>query len=228
MPEELRLIKDQDTEYIQKFFCEALPDYEITIQVEPAYDTDHWGVLILTNIPNEDVNKNGTVIKSLISKIEEELNAEAYWEWEALCKCGNQSRAYTYDDANDDYDPCVCGECSTKEFCETHVNKCQNCGKEYKPWNGDGSWKTRLEVYVTSEKDLPSIEYEDSEDSMKKHALAEEKQTRENAEIYEIGHNIHVTPMIEWEFCCRDCAKADYKKWLMRVLEHPFTKECLK
>lgn len=230
MSEELRLISESDTEIIQQRFQNALTPfgYHCTVEIGPAYDTDHNQVVVVTDIRNEDISK--VIRKALLPikvQLEHELG-EAMWEWDALCKCGEPSRAVVFewesDDAEDACDPCVCRECNRKRYREESRHKCRRCGKEYNPYKSE-SWKTRLEAYVAKEREEQPPEAENV--SWEQSNRNEEQWTRKNAEIYEIGFNIHLTPMDEWELCCRDCAKAVYREWLQRVLNHPFTKECL-
>jgi len=229
MPENLNLIADNDTEFVQKAFSEALSDYECEVRIGPDYDTDHWLVEVLTNVPNEKVLEvHQKIVEPLQQKIEKDLNAEANWNWLALCKCGKQANVgwVPSDVDNVDYDVCQCGECRSNEFCEQDVSICRSCNKKFNKWK-EKHWTVRAEVYVHDDKDLPKVKSEIKE-SMESHSKREEETKRKHAEIYEMEHNPCVMPIGKWDFCSRECAKSAYVEWLKRVLDHPFTKECLK
>jgi hypothetical protein len=235
MPTNLKLITPDDADVIHARFAESLKPlgYSCVVEIGPEYDSDHYRVVVSTNVPNDKIAE---VFLKHVLPLEPVLEAElgsACWNFEAICKCGNKATAYVYardEGESADYANCECRDCHSDEFTKNYVNICRRCGKQYNQYE-DESWHNRLEAYVCRG-DLEGKTEEERERIGKlpwpeEHNKAKEELTRSKAEIYEIGHNIHITPMNQQEFCCRECAKADFRDWLQRVLNHPFTKECL-
>jgi len=231
----LKLINEADTDAISKIIKERLNKYECTVEIGPTYDTDHNLVLVHTTIPTKEVVKTWReIIVPLSGEIEKKFG-EAIWEWFGLCNCGNKARLCGFlSDADSDY-CCICSECDSKNYRETReLDKCRVCGKEYDVYK-DGYYSVNFEARITDEtkSDKKTEEKEENDGNeddgnYQDYLKQEEEKLEAKSLIYEpyIKHrksddfNAH-------ECCSKECAKNAYIGWLSRVLQSPYTKECL-
>ena len=215
----LKLVDDKDTKAILKEVKKIFPEYKCKVKIGPEYDTDHNKVEIMIKIPHDRVSETTwEIIKNAEKELESKYGA-AIWEWSGLCKCGEKAQINQYSD-------CECHACHMEEYLENReLDECRVCGKRFNQYK-DGSFRTHFEIHV--EKNTDKQVREGYSLSMKEGAIQKENAIRKRSFIYEIGFNIHALDLSQWECCSLQCAKKAYAEFIHKILDHPFTKECLK